>query len=203
MAGPVVRHDAILTEREKMLRGDPYLASDPELAAMRLRARRLWQSYNASDPSDISSRRATLEQLLGAAGRGCTVEPPFMCDYGTHIELGADVFINFNCVFLDCAAITIGAQSQLGPSVQLYAATHPIDATARVAGPELAYPISIGRRVWIGGGTIVLPGVTIGDDSVIGAGSVVTKSVPPRIVAAGNPCRVLRSIDPTESARNA
>ena len=186
-----------------MLRGDLYLASDPELVAMRERARRLWQSYNATDPADHSSRRAGLEQLLGSAGPGCIIEPPFFCDYGTQIAMGADVFINFNCVFLDCAAITIGAQSQLGPSVQLFAATHPIDAAARVAGPELARPISLGRRVWIGGGTIVLAGIDIGDDAVIGAGSVVTKSVPARVVAAGNPCRILRSIDPSERARNA
>ena len=186
-----------------MLRGDPYLASDPELVTMRVRARRLWQSYNATDATDHRSRRATLDELLGAAGPGCVIEPPFFCDYGTQIVLGADVFINFNCVFLDCAAITIGAQSQLGPSVQRYAATHPIDAAARVAGPELARPIGIGRRVWIGGGTIVLPGVTIGDDSVIGAGSVVTRSIPARVVAAGNPCRVLRSIEPTDRPRNA
>ena len=186
-----------------MLRGDLYLASDPELVAMRERARRLWQSYNTTDPADHPLRRATLEQMLGGAGRGSVIEPPFFCDYGTHIVLDADVFINFNCVFLDCAAITIGAQTQLGPAVQLYAATHPIEAAARVAGPELARPITIGRRVWIGGGSVVLPGVTIGDDTVIGAGSVVTKSVPARVVAAGNPCRVLRSIETTEPQRHA
>jgi maltose O-acetyltransferase len=183
------------TEREKMLRGELYLASDPELVAARIRARRLWHAYNALDPADAAARRATLEQLLGVAGAGANIEAPFFCDYGTQITLGADVFVNFNCVFLDCAAITIGPQTQLGPAVQLYTATHPIDAESRVAGPELAHPIVVGSRVWIGGGTVVLPGVSIGDDSIIGAGSVVTKSIPRGVIAVGNPCRVIRSVD--------
>ena len=183
------------TEREKMLRGELYIAMDPELVAARERARRLWQSYNALDPAAASARQDVLEQLVGAAGRSAVIEPPFFCDYGSQISLGDEVFVNFNCVFLDCAAITIGAQTQLGPAVQLYTATHPLDAAASVAGPELARPIAIGSRVWIGGGTIVLPGVEIGDETVVGAGSVVTKSLPPRVVAFGNPCRVVRAID--------
>ena len=182
------------TEREKMLRGEPYLASDPELVAARDRARRLWRSYNALDPADGATRRAVLEQLLGVAGNGVVIEPPFFCDYGSQITLGADVFVNFNCVFLDCGTITIGRQTQLGPAVQLYTATHPIDPVARTAGPELAHPIVIGSRVWIGGGSIVLPGVSIGDDTVIGAGSVVTRSLPAGVIAVGNPCRVVREI---------
>jgi len=186
---------AELSEREKMLRGDLYVAADPDLVAARIRARRIWQQYNVSDPGDEAARRTALEQLLGALGTGAVIEPPFFCDYGSQIALGDDVFVNFNCVFLDCAAITIGRQTQLGPAVQLYTATHPIDAASRVAGPELARPITIGSRVWIGGGSVVLPGVTIGDDSVIGAGSVVTKAIPPGVVAVGNPCRVVRSVD--------
>ena len=182
------------TEREKMLRGDLYIASDPELVAERERARRLWQSYNVLDPAAASAKRDILQQLLGAVGAKAVIEPPFFCDYGTMITLGPEVFVNFNCVFLDCSTIDIGAQTQLGPAVQLYTATHPIDAAARVAGPELARPIRIGRRVWIGGGSIVLPGVEIGDDTVIGAGSVVTRSVPAGVVAAGNPCRVIREV---------
>jgi maltose O-acetyltransferase len=182
------------TEREKMIRGDLYLASDPELVTARVRARRLWQSYNALDPADSGARRRALASLLGSAGAGTTIEPPFFCDYGSQITLGHDVFVNYNCVFLDCSEITIGAQTQIGPAVQLYTATHPLDAATRVAGPELARPIRIGARVWIGGGAIVLPGVTIGDDTIIGAGSVVTKSVPPRMIAAGNPCRILRPL---------
>src|SRR5262245_34868911 len=187
----------VATEREKMLRGELYLASDPELVAARIRARHLWRTYNGIDPEEAAARRDVLEQLLGAVGAGVSIEPPFFCDYGSHIVLGAEVFINFNCVFQDCSMITIGAQTQLGPAVQLYTATHPIDPVARVAGPELARPIDIGSRVWIGGGAIVLPGVTIGDDTVVGAGSVVTRPLPPRVIAAGNPCRVLRQIDDT------
>jgi len=175
------------TEREKMLGGELYIASDPELVSARDRARRLWKSYN------LSARRDVLEELLGGIGQGAVIEPPFFCDYGTQITLGAEVFVNFNCVFLDCNTIEIGAQTQLGPAVQLYTATHPLDAAARTAGPELAHPIRIGSRVWIGGGAIVLPGVEIGDDTVVGAGSVVTKPLPAGVLAAGNPCRVIRT----------
>jgi maltose O-acetyltransferase len=182
------------TEREKMLRGDPYLSSDPELVAARVHARRLWLRYNALDPEAAAERRDTLEQLVGAAGPNVDIQAPFYCDYGAQIFIGADVFMNFDCVFLDCAAITIGAQTQLGPAVQLYTATHPLDAAERVSGLESARPIVIGRRVWIGGGTIVLPGVTIGDDTVVGAGSVVTRDLPAGVVAAGTPCRVLRPL---------
>jgi maltose O-acetyltransferase len=182
------------TEREKMLRGDLYIASDRELVAARERARRLWQSYNALDPAAAGARSEVLAQLLRAVGAGAVIEPPFFCDYGSQITLGADVFINFNCVFLDCSFITIGQQTQLGPAVQLYTATHPLDPVARAAGPEFARPIGIGARVWIGGNTVVLPGVTIGDDTVVGAGSVVTKSLPAGVVAVGNPCRVVRPV---------
>ena len=182
------------SEGEKMLRGELYIASDPELVFARIRARRLWQSYNVTDPRDVIVRQKMLASLLGNMGDLVTIEPPFYCDYGTQIVLGSEVFVNFNCVFLDGNTISIGSQTQLGPAVQLYTATHPIDPTSRVAGHEMAWPIEIGARVWIGGGTIVLAGVTIGDDTVIGAGSVVTKSVPSGVVAAGNPCRVLRPI---------
>lgn len=182
------------SEREKMLAGELYLGTDPELVAASERARRLLLRFNALDPSAARERDQLLAELLGSIGARTAIRAPFYCDYGSQITVGPDVFINFNCVFLDCSAITIGAQTQLGPSVQLYTATHPIDAEARTAGPERAEPIAIGSRVWIGGGAIVLPGVSIGDDTVIGAGSVVTRSVPPRVVAAGNPCRILRRL---------
>jgi maltose O-acetyltransferase len=177
-----------------MLRGELYVAADPALVAARERARRLWQSYNVLDPAAADARRDVLKELLGGIGKSSVIEPPFFCDYGTQITLGAEVFVNFNCVFLDCNTIDIGAQTQLGPAVQLYTATHPLDAAARTAGPELAYPIRIGSRVWIGGGAILLPGVEIGDDTVVGAGSVVTKSLPSGVLAAGNPCRVIRTV---------
>jgi maltose O-acetyltransferase len=183
------------TEREKMLAGQLYVAADPELVAARERARRIVQRYNALDPASLSSRRELLAQLLHSIGAGTVVEPPFYCDYGSQITLGDGVLVNCNCVFLDCNRITIGRQTQLGPSVQLYTATHPLGPVARTAGPELAFPIDIGARVWIGGASVVLPGVTIGDDTVIGAGSVVTKSIPAGVLAVGNPCRVVRDID--------
>jgi maltose O-acetyltransferase len=182
------------TEREKMLAGEPYVANDPELSAARVHARRLWLRYNALDPEATAERRAILEQLVGRAGANVDIQAPFYCDYGTNIEIGADVFMNFDCTLLDCALITIGAQTQIGPAVQLYTATHPLDAAERVSGVESAKPITIGRRVWLGGGTIVLPGVSIGDDTVVGAGSVVTRDLPAGVIAAGNPCRVLRPI---------
>jgi maltose O-acetyltransferase len=182
------------SERARMLRGDLYVASDPELVAARTRARRLWARYNASDPEALRERRRILEELLGGVGAEVAVEPPFYCDYGTQITLEDGVFVNMNCVFLDPAAIHIGRQTFLGPCVQLLTATHPLDAATRVAGPEAARPITIGPRVWLGGGVIVGPGVTIGADTTIGAGSVVVRDVPAGVVAVGNPCRVLRSL---------
>ena len=182
------------SEREKMVAGELYLATDPELTAARTRARRLWQRYNATDPESEVERAVILRDLIGRMGTGVAIEPPFYCDYGSQIELADGVFVNFNCVFLDPAAIRIGRQTMLAPNVQLLTADHPRDPHVRVSGPELARPIAIGERVWIGGGTIVCPGVTIGDDTTIGAGSVVVRDIPGGVVAAGNPCRVLRSL---------
>lgn len=182
------------TERAKMLRGELYQASDPVLVGARQRARLLWMRFNSSSPENASERLTILMDLLGKVAPGAWIEPPFYCDYGTQIELEEDVFVNFGCVLLDPAPIRIGAQTQLGPYVQLYTADHPREAAARVAGPELARPITIGKRVWIGGGAIVLPGVTIGDDTTIGAGSVVARDIPPGVVAAGNPCTVIRTL---------
>jgi maltose O-acetyltransferase len=175
-----------------MRRGELYLASDPGLVAARIRARQLWHRFNAADPADISAARALLGELLGSLGTDAWIEAPFYCDYGAQITLGDGVFVNMNCVFLDPAPITIGAHAQLGPAVQLLTATHPLDAAARTAGPELARPITIGPRAWLGGGVIVLPGVTIGADTVVGAGSVVVRDLPAGVVAVGNPCRVVR-----------
>lgn len=183
------------TEAAKMRRGELYLASDPELVAARIRARRLWQRFNATDPAAAAGARALLGELLGALGVDAWVEAPFFCDYGTQITLGDGVFVNMNCVFLDPAPIVIGAQAQLGPAVQLLTATHPLDAATRVAGPELARPITIGPRAWLGGGVIVGPGVTIGADTVVGAGSVVVRDLPAGVVAVGNPCRVVRRLE--------
>lgn len=181
------------TEREKMIRGDLYNASDPELIAARNRARLLWQRYNAMVVGS-PEREAVLREMLGSVGTNVVIEPPFFCDYGAQITLADNVYVNMNCLFLDVAAITIGPQTMLGPSVQIYTATHPLDAAERVAGLEAAKPITIGARVWIGGATVILPGVTIGDDTTIGAGSVVVRDIPSGVLAAGNPCRVIRAL---------
>jgi maltose O-acetyltransferase len=183
-----------VTEREKMVAGRPYLADDPELAAGRVRARRLAAGYGASDPGDDVARRALLRELFAAVGEHTVVEPPFHCDYGWNLTLGERVYANANCVFLDCAPISIGDLTKLGPAVQLCAATHPVDPAERETGLESALPIDLGRNVWLGAGVIVGPGVTIGDGSVIGAGSVVLGDVPAGVLAAGSPCRVLREL---------
>jgi len=177
-----------------MLRGELYLATDPDLVAARTRARQLWQRFNATDPADTDGARAVLTQLLGGVGAGAWIEAPFYCDYGAQITLGENVFVNMNCVFLDPAPIHIGAQAQLGPGVQLLTASHPLDAAQRAAGPELARPITIGARAWLGGGVIVAPGVTVGADTVVGAGSIVVRDLPPGVLAVGNPCRIVRRL---------
>jgi len=180
-----------MTEREKMLTGALYQAGDPELAEARRRAEALCGEFNEAAAEE---RGAVLERLLGAVGENVMVMPRFACDYGFNIRLGSRVFINYNCVFLDCAPIEIGDDVLIGPAVQLYTAGHPLEAEARRTGLEWARPIRIGRDVWIGGGAIVLPGVTIGEGSVVGAGSVVTRDVAAGVVVAGNPARVVKRL---------
>jgi maltose O-acetyltransferase len=182
------------SERDKMLRGELYRGADPELTAARQHARDLWQRFNAAPSADVGQRAQILTELIGSMGEGVTIEPPFYCDYGSQIELAEGVFVNLNCVFLDAAPIRIGAHTLLGPNVQLYTADHPRDPHQRITGPELAAPITIGSRVWIGGGSVICPGITIGDDTTIGAGSVVVHDIPRRVIAAGNPCQVRRSL---------
>ena len=181
------------SEREKMIAGELYRASDPELVAARLRAQELLARYNASAPADSSERDALLRELFGAIGDGATVMPRFSCDYGFNIRAGRNLFVNYDCVFLDVAPIEIGDDVQIAPSVQLYTATHPLDPDVRRSGLEAGKPIRIGHNVWIGGGAIILPGVTVGDDAVIGAGSVVTRDVPRGVVVVGNPARIRQS----------
>ena len=182
------------SEREKMLASELYVAMDPELVAARVRARKLTRAYNASTEDEPEKRRELLTQLFGKAGAGLTIEPPFLCDYGSYIEFGERVFLNFNCVILDCNRVTVGDDVAMGPGVHIYAATHPLDADERIKGPELSKPVTIGSKVWIGGGSIICPGVTIGEGSTIGAGSVVTRDIPPYVFAAGNPCRVIKTL---------
>jgi len=182
------------SERARMLAGQLYDVSDTALVAMRLRARRLTHAYNHSGPDDQAERMAWLTELFGALGEGVVVEPHFHCDYGTHIRIGAGAYVNFGCVVLDCNIVDIGAGTQIAPRVVISAATHPVDPDQRRKGPEMAYPVTIGRNVWIGAGAVIGAGVTIGDDTTIGAGSIVLKDVPPRVLAAGTPCRVIRPL---------
>ncbi len=182
------------TEREKMLSGSMYDPFDPELAALRDRARDLCQDLNATREAQVEERRRILRELFGTGGDSVWMQPPFYCDYGVNIHLGERVFFNFNCVVLDVAEVRIGDFTLFGPSVQIYTATHPMDAAARRLH-EYARPITIGADVWVGGAAVICPGVTIGPRSVIGAGSVVTRDVPEGVLAAGNPCRVIRPVD--------
>lgn len=178
------------TEKEKMLAGELYDAGDTELQAD-LTANHAWLArYNAALALSADERRRLLAERLAFVGNGAVIRPPFHCDYGFNISLGAGVFLNFNCVILDVVAVTIGDRTQIGPGVQILAADHPRDAAGRASGLEFGRPIRIGRNVWIGGGAIILPGVTIGDDALIGAGSVVTRDVPAGATAFGNPARV-------------
>lgn len=183
------------THRQRMLAGEPYDPADPQLVAERRRARDLCRDYNASGSGETERRAALLRELIPDSGANPTIEPPFFCDYGGHISLGDDVFLNFDCVILDVAPVRIGSHVLFGPGVHVYAATHPMDADERRAGLESGRPVTIGDDVWIGGGTIVCPGVRIGDRAVIGAGSVVTRDIPADVFAAGNPCRVIRRIE--------
>ena len=176
-----------------MLTGELYDASDNELLLLRIKARELLLIYNQT-MYDKNNRLEILQQLLGKIGKNTDIQAPFYCDYGKHIEVGDNFFANFNCVFLDCNFIKIGSNVFLGPAVQIYAASHPVLASERIKGPELAYPVMIGNNVWIGGGSIICAGVTIGENTTIGAGSVVVKDIPANVVAVGNPCRVIKQL---------
>lgn len=180
--------------RERMLAGDPYLADDPDLARESARASGLTHRINTMHPGDRDERRALFSELLGAMGEGTSILPPFRCEYGYQIFVGARTFANFGLVCLDVARITIGDVVQIGPNVQLLTATHPLEPELRRAKWEAARPITIGDNVWLGGGVIVCPGVTIGANTVVGAGAVVTRDLPAGVVAVGNPARVTRSL---------
>lgn len=176
-----------------MLAGEPYDPMDTELIWGRERARDLCQALNATRESEHELRRRILRDLFGAGGDSVWMQPPFYCDYGTNIELGERVFFNFNCVVLDVCLVRIGDFTLFGPAVQIYTAMHPLNAEQR-RREEFGKPVEIGSDVWVGGGAIILPGVRIGSRTVIGAGSVVTRDIPGGVFAAGNPCRVVRSI---------
>lgn len=183
------------SQRDRMLSGAPYRSDDADLVASRRACQRLLAEFNAAGPDDDDVRERVLHALLGSVGDRTVVLPRFQCDYGTYISIGSGSFVNYDAILLDCAPITIGDGVSIGPRTQLLTAHHPIDDHgARRAGWELASPITIGNNVWMGAGVIVCPGVSIGDDSVVGAGAVVTKDVPAHVVAAGNPCAVIRAI---------
>jgi len=190
MDDAVVAADArTRSEKSKMLAGELYRASDPELVADHLRAQRLLEAYNVTTADEGERRLTMLRRLLGAVGDGAVIKPTFRCDYGYNVRVGRGLFVNYDCVFLDCAPIEIGDDVQIGPAVQIYTATHPLDPDVRRSGLEAASPVRIGNNVWIGGAAVLLPGITVGDDAVIGAGSVVTRDVPPGAVVVGNPAR--------------
>jgi maltose O-acetyltransferase len=182
------------TMRERMLAGELYLADDPVLAEEQARAATLLDRFNQTGVGDAAERRGLLLGLLGQLGEGSEIKPPLRCDYGYRIRVGARTFVNYGLVALDVASIEIGDDVQIGPNVQLLTPTHPLEPDARRAKWEAAEPIAIEGNVWLGGGVIVLPGVMIGENTVVGAGSIVTKDLPPNVVAAGNPARVVRSI---------
>lgn len=180
------------TMREQMIAGEPYLSSDPELLARSRRARTLSAAYNGLDPSDEKGQRAALEELLAAFGPDSELVAPLQLDYGFNTTVGARSFANFGLVVLDVCPVTIGDDVLIGPGVQLLTATHPLDPRERREKWEAGKPITIGDNVWLGGGVLVCPGVTIGANTVVGAGAVVTRDLPADVVAVGNPARVIR-----------
>jgi maltose O-acetyltransferase len=184
---------ALRTEKEKMLAGQRYNLFDPDLEAERQKAKQLLRLYNLTEPGP--ERQTILQQLLGQIGQNSIVEPPFYCSYGQNIHIGDHVYLNFMCTILDNNEVHIGHHVMIGPVVQIYTVAHHLQAEARIQGWEVAEPIVIEDNVWLGGGAILLPGVTIGRNAVVGAGAVVSRSVPANTVVAGNPATVIREIE--------
>jgi maltose O-acetyltransferase len=189
--------------KERMMSGELYLAGDAELVRERARCQALLERYNQTRHADHDERDRLLRELLGEVDEGVVINPTFRCDYGYNISIGAGTFVNYDCVMLDVVPIRIGSACQLATSVQLLAATHPIDPEPRRLGWECGAPITLGDNVWLGGGVIVCPGVIIGDDTVVGAGAVVTRDLPAGVIAVGNPARVLREIDERDAVETA
>lgn len=192
-----------MTEKEKMLNGAHYDSRDAELLRMYHKARKLLKRYNSLDSELLQEREQILGELFGQKGTGVWIETPFFCDYGENISIGNNTFVNTNCMFLDNNTITIGANGLIAPYVQIYTATHPLKALERIVqqGTATRYltstkPVVIGDNVWIGGNTVIFPGVTIGDNVTIGAGSVVTRDIPENSLAHGNPCKIIRTLEP-------
>ncbi|MGL5939389.1 MAG: sugar O-acetyltransferase [Waterburya sp.] len=182
------------TEREKMLNGELYWAMDEELATMQARASQFLYQFNFSQPHQVDLQIDLILSLFGSIGSNFIIKPPFYCDYGCHILAGDNLYINYDCTILDCNTVHIGNNVLLAPKVQIYTAYHPTDPEVRLSGKELAAPVTIGDNVWLGGGAIVCPSVSIGSNVTIGAGSVVTKNIPDNVIAAGNPCRIIKKV---------
>ncbi|GGJ06514.1 maltose O-acetyltransferase [Halobellus salinus] len=184
--------------KERMLNGAVYDPDDPELVADRERARELTDQYTRTTPDDSDRRHRLLEALLGGLGDGCHVEPPFRCDYGYNIHIGENAYINFDCVVLDACRVEIGRDCDVGPGVHVYTATHPLDPDDRAAGVESGAPVTVGDNVWLGGRSVLNPGVTVGDNAVVASGAVVTSDVPDDVVVGGTPATVIKELDSAE-----
>jgi len=184
----------MLSEKEKMISGMPYKAFDSELFRERQNTKEVLFDFNSLRPNQVEERNQLLQNIFGKTSTSFFIEPPFYCDYGYNIEIGENFYSNYNLIILDCAKVTIGNNVYVGPNVGIFTAGHPIHFAVRNQEFEYAFPVIIGNNVWIGGHVVINPGVTIGNNSVIGAGSVVTKDIPPNVIAVGNPCKVLREI---------
>ena len=183
------------SEKEKMLHGELYNPADPELIKKKLNARRLTRLYNETVETDEDKRAELLKELFGSTGKTLFIEPTLRCDYGSNIHVGENFYANFDCVFLDACEIRIGDNCFIAPGVHIYTATHPLNAEERISGVEYGKPVNIGDNVWIGGMSVINPGVTIGNKAVIASGSVVTKNVPANVVVGGNPAKIIKLID--------
>jgi maltose O-acetyltransferase len=195
--GNYVIHSKMKTEKEKMMAGEMYDPMDQQLVEERMQARLLTKALNETREDHTTGRSLIIKKLMPHASADLLLQPPFYCDYGYNIKVGERAFFNFNCIVLDVAPVIIGSRTLVGPNVQIYTATHPLNPTERSSGLEYAKPIVIGEDVWVGGSTVIYPGVTIGNCTTIGAGSVVTKDIPSNVFAAGNPCKVIRILEQT------
>ncbi len=187
-----------MTDWEKMQAGEIYNDFAADLFDRRVEAKKLFRAYNRLEDDEVDKRNDIMRRLFKSVGKNVWIEPDFRCEFGKNISIGNDVYINFGCVILDCGQVRIGDNTLIGPNVGLFSGNHTTDAEERAAGGLIPKPITIGARVWLCGNVTVVPGVTIGDDTIIGAGSVVTKDIPSGVIAAGNPCKVLRNITPDD-----